>query len=135
MSAPDDRGEHWLTGTRPPDELLGIFPDALVVDRSEISPIYAPDMKNLMWTFALLVSLVFLAFAYYMRSEAVRTAINARIPWVKKTLGPYAPETRETAKVSPRGTGSPAATSGEVPPALFAPAAPPEPEVFDLNKL
>jgi hypothetical protein len=94
-------------------------------------------MKNLLWTFALLVSLVFLAFAYYMKSASVRTAINDRFPWVARTIGTRLPEIQVKTAPAPKTEAIPATgeVAAAVPPAPTVPAAPPEPEIFDLKKL
>src|SRR5689334_20635856 len=92
-------------------------------------------MKNLMWTFALIVSLVFLAFAYYMRSETMRNAVNPRLPWVANLLRPYVPEPSEPVKVAPKAEPQPVPMISEAPPATPVPTAPPQPAVFDLTKL
>lgn len=96
-------------------------------------------MKNLMWTFALLASLVFLAFAYYVKSQSMRTAIDARFPWVAENVGTRLPKLEETVIVrteqKKRSAPPTAPMVAEVPPVAPAPVVPAEPEVFDLNKL
>lgn len=94
-------------------------------------------MKNLLWTFALLASLVFLAFAYYVKSQTMRSAIDARLPWVAANVGSRLPQFEETViiKTEPKKDSAPAPLVANVPPATPTPAAPAEPEVFDLNKL
>jgi hypothetical protein len=98
-------------------------------------------MKSAFWVLALLFSLVFLAAAYYVTTPSVRTAIDARAPWVHGVLNPYIRGSREPARIAPL-------VQAEAPePAVVPPASdvnvPPvgplveaaQPEAFDLKKL
>jgi hypothetical protein len=92
-------------------------------------------MKNLLWTFALAASLVFLGFAYYVKSHWMRTTIDARFPWVAENVGSRLPKLEKTIVVKAEKSSAPAPAIADVPVAAAAPAAPAAPEVFDLNKL
>jgi hypothetical protein len=102
-------------------------------------------MKNLFWSMAFVFSLVFLAAAYYITSQNVRTSVDARAPWVHHYLGPFVRESSDSKTTASKQSSAEApdtaprfvetnATPVPTTP-VPVPAAPPEPEVFDLNKL
>lgn len=92
-------------------------------------------MKNFFWTGALLLSLVFLAAAYYIRVPTVRTAIDARAPWVNGFLGQFVEDSPVAVAPRPVPIEEPLAA-----PERAEPTSPPKektapPEIFDLRKL
>src|SRR4051812_20037200 len=111
------------------------------VDRFVFSPIHQRDMKNILWVLAFLASLVFLFAAYYVTKPGVRTAVDARAPWVQGFLRPFVRESRKTVKMAPKATPAPEPAAEPAPapveasitppPVAPAPAEPAEPEVFD----
>jgi len=100
-------------------------------------------MKSLFWSVAFVFSLVFLAAAYYVTSENVRTGVDARAPWVHGYLGQFVRDSSESKNTTSKQNSAEAPDTAprfvetNVTPVASTPvpAAPPEPEVFDLNKL
>ncbi len=102
-------------------------------------------MKSLFWSLAFVFSLVFLAAAYYITSGNVRTAVDARAPWVHNYLGQFVRDSSESKTTTSKQNSAEApdtaprfveASATPVPSTpVPVPVAPPEPEVFDLNKL
>jgi len=100
-------------------------------------------MKSLFWSVAFVFSLVFLAGAYYITSENVRTSVDARAPWVHRYLGQFVRDSADSKRTISKQSTAEAPdtaprfveTNATPVPATPVPAPPPEPEAFDLNKL
>lgn len=91
-------------------------------------------MKSIFWLLAFLFSLVLLAAAYYVTRPGMRTAVDARAPWVRNFLGPYIRPSGESEPTPSRALPADAWPDAAPPsPSVAAPAPPPEP--FDLKRL
>jgi hypothetical protein len=94
-------------------------------------------MKSVFWLVAFIFSLILLAGAYYVTQAGMRSAVDARAPWVRKYLGAYIRESAEPVRAAPVSTPAPETLHVVSPaPMIAAPSPTPGPrEPFDLRKL